>query len=167
MAAPAKPDIGHTGARGGLDPASTEARIGLAWRELRRGSAQQAMRDRLYGDLLEAAQVDALDVVMSTGGCRMAELADALRVDPSTATRAIDRLVAAGMVARENATGDGRGVQVVATAAGIELYDELSQRRRTMLFAVLAHFDADERAMLAELLERLVDGVDRYSDRSL
>jgi DNA-binding MarR family transcriptional regulator len=167
MSPTTKPDMGHTAVVGVLDPGSAEARIGLAWRELRRGSAQQTMRERLYGDLLEPAQVDALDVVIGTGdqGCRMAELAAALRVDRSTATRTIDRLVGAGVVTRRSATGDGRGVQVVATDAGLALYDQLSQRRRAMLFSVLDGFDGDDRRALADLLERLVAGIDRYSDR--
>lgn len=160
-----KPATGHTGVGLALDPASAEARIGFAWRELRRGSAQRAMRERLYGDLLEPGQVDALDVVISTGGCRMAELADGLRVDRSTATRVVDRLVGGGVVDRRSATGDGRGVQVVATARGLTLYEKLSERRRQMLFSVLETFDASDRNALAELLERLVDGIDRYSDR--
>jgi DNA-binding MarR family transcriptional regulator len=149
----------------GLGPGTAEARIGLAWRELRRGAATQVMRERLYSDLLEPAQVDALDVVVSTDGCRMAELAADLRVDRSTATRVVDRLVAEGVVTRHEASGDGRGVRVVATERGRELYEEFSARRRGMLVAVLAGFEAAEREVLADLLERLVAGIDRYTER--
>lgn len=142
---------------------SPEGRIGLAWRELRRGAAAQAMRERLYADVLEPAQVDALDVVVTSGGCRMTELADALRVDRSTATRVIDRLVAGGVVDRQAAPGDGRAVWVEATPHGLALYEEFAERRRAMLFQVLEDFDEHERLALAELLERLVVGIDRYS----
>jgi DNA-binding MarR family transcriptional regulator len=123
------------------------------------------MRERLYGDLLEPAQVDALDVVVNQGGCRMTELADALWVDRSTATRVIDRLVAGGVVDRRAAPTDGRAVWVEATPHGMDLYEEFSQRRRTMLLAVLEGFDDGERTALAELLERLVVGIDRYTER--
>jgi DNA-binding MarR family transcriptional regulator len=147
-----------------LDPAGPEARIGLAWRELRRGAATQAMRERLYSDLLEPAQVDALDIVISSGGCRMAELAVGLRVDRSTATRMVDRLVAEGVVGRRTTTADGRGVTVFATDRGRRLHEQFSARRRVMLLDVLGGFDAADRRRLAELLERLVAGVDRYSE---
>lgn len=144
---------------------SAEARIGLAWRELRRGGAAQAMRERLYGDLLEPAQVDALDVVMAAGGSRMAELAAELRVDRSTATRLVDRLVAAGVVDRRPASGDGRGVLVAPTERGRGLHDELTARRRVMLRAVLEDFSAADRERLADLLERLVEGIDQFTER--
>lgn len=146
-----------------LDPESAEARIGLAWRELRRGGAAQAMRERLYADLLEPAQVDALDIVVASGDCRMAELATGLRVDRSTATRMVDRLVAAGLVARRADRGDGRGVRVVPTERGRRLHEKISIRRRAMLLSVLEDFDEHERAQLADLLERLVAGLDRYT----
>jgi DNA-binding MarR family transcriptional regulator len=167
MPSPAKADVGHIDLNraGPIDPDSSEARIGFAWRELRRGSSAQAMRERLYGDRLEPAQVDALDVVVASGGCRMAELADALRVDRSTATRLVDRLVRAGVVDRRETSGDGRGVLVAVTAHGQALYEELSARRRTMLYAVLEDFDERDRRHLAELLERLVAGIDHFTDR--
>ncbi|MEJ5254840.1 MAG: MarR family transcriptional regulator [Acidimicrobiales bacterium] len=144
-----------------LAPDSPEARIGVAWRELRRGASMQAMRDRLYGDLLDPAQVDALDVV-HVGAKRMSELAEALRVDASTATRTVDRLVANGLLRRTSAPDDRRVVVVEMTPAGRRLHERLSRRRRVMLLSVLEEFDPDERLALAELLERLVRGVDRY-----
>lgn len=145
-----------------LDPNSPEARIGVAWRELRRGASMQAMRDRLYGDLLDPAQVDALDV-MHAGARRMSDLAEALRVDASTATRTVDRLVDSGLVRRTSAPDDGRVVVAEMTPAGRRLHEKLSRRRREMLLTVLEEFDPSERVALAELLERLVRGVDRYA----
>jgi DNA-binding MarR family transcriptional regulator len=146
-----------------LDVGSAEIRIGVAWRELRRGASMIAVRERLLGDLLDPAQVDTLDLVVESEGRRMSELAEALRVDASTATRAVDRLVDAGIVERVAAPRDGRGVVVVVSPAGRALHAELSARRRTMLLEVLDDFSQADRARLAELLERLVAGVDRYA----
>jgi DNA-binding MarR family transcriptional regulator len=149
--------------RPGLDAGSAELRIGVAWRELRRGTSMVAVRERLLGDLLDPAQVDTLDLIVESDGRRMSELAEALRVDASTATRAVARLVDAGIVERVAAPGDGRGVVVVVSPAGRALHDELSARRRTMLLEVLDDFSKADRARLADLLERLVAGVDRYA----
>jgi DNA-binding MarR family transcriptional regulator len=123
------------------------------------------MRERLYSDLLEPAQVDALDIVVATDGCRMAELATGLRVDRSTATRLVDRLVSEGVVQRQSARGDGRGVRVAATERGRRLHAEFSARRRVMLLEVLGELDDGDREALADLLERLVAGIDRYTER--
>jgi DNA-binding MarR family transcriptional regulator len=92
----------------------------------------------------------------------MSHLAVALRVDPSTATRAVDRLVQRGLADRRREGDDGRVVEVSLTAAGRRHQQRLLERRRGMLHEVLDGFDERERATLADLLERLVDGVDRY-----
>jgi DNA-binding MarR family transcriptional regulator len=148
-----------------LDPSSVEFRIGVAWRELRRGAVAQAVRNRLYGDVLEPAQLDALDVLDERGGrCRMSELADALRVDASTMTRTAGRLVRAGYVRRVKLADDGRVVILELTRKGRVLLQQLQQRRIDMLFDVLADMSGPERAQLADLLERLVAGLDRYAD---
>jgi DNA-binding MarR family transcriptional regulator len=56
-------------------------------------------------------------------------------------------------------------VLVVVTARGEALYEELTARRRTMLYAVLEGFDERDRRHLAELLERLVAGIDHFTER--
>ena len=64
--------------------------IGTAWKELRRGAAMSILRDHMFGagkDAVEPGQVDTLDLLVQQPAWRMSDLADALRVDPSTATR--------------------------------------------------------------------------------
>ena len=82
-------------------------RIGLAWREIRRGASAAGLRNCLYGtgeDAIEQGQMDSLDMLASQPSWRMSELAEALRVDPSTATRAIQRLEKAGLAERRPST---------------------------------------------------------------
>jgi DNA-binding MarR family transcriptional regulator len=139
-------------------------RIGAAWRELRRASTQ-ALRPLLYGTgphALDLGQVDTLDLLVQHGPVRMRDLAGALRVDASTATRAVARLVDEGLAERVSAPEDGRVVVVQATTEGTRRHASLAERRRGALIAMLTGLDADERARLADLLERLVDGVDAW-----
>ena len=145
-------------------PPDVVSRVGIAWRELRRGAAMQALRPLLFGDgpdALDLGQVDALDLLAERDGCRMSELADALRVDASTATRAVDRLVADGLAARGVASDDRRAVVVSLTAEGVERHRQLYERRRGVVERIVDDFDADELSQLADLLERLVAAVDR------
>lgn len=138
-------------------------RIGVAWRELRRGASMAALRPLIYGDTpdaLDLGQADALDVLAGCGPTRMSSLADALRVDASTATRAVDRLVARGLVLRQRSDGDARVLQVALAEPGRKVHHELLRRRRSTMEAILCDFSSPERASLAELLERLVEGVD-------
>src|SRR5688572_30228097 len=65
-------------------------RLGVALRELRRGTVQD-LRSRLYGELIDLAQADALEAISHRGSCTMSELASELRVDASAATRTVKR----------------------------------------------------------------------------
>lgn len=116
-------------------------------------------------DALELGQLDALEVVVHFGRVRMAQLAEALRVDPSTATRAVDRLVRSGMAERRADPDDARAVVVVPTEIGAAVCAEASGRRRDAVASIIDAFDVTEQAQLADLLERLVQEVDRFVSR--
>ena len=140
-------------------------RIGAAWRELRRGASMQAFRPIVYGEgdeALDLGQVDALDMLVFHGSVRMGDLAEALRVDASTATRAVNRLVDAGLASRERSDGDGRVMVVVLTEHGKEVHRAMMLRRRDALEGILADLNPKERQQLATLLERFIAGLDSY-----
>ena len=137
------------------------SRIAAAWRELRRGAAMTALQERMKGEVgLDLGQRDTLDVLVTTEGCRMSELADALRVDASTATRAVARLVDAGLAERVTCSHDARAVRVHPTAEGRRLNAELVANRRTGMEELLAGFTRAERRALADGMEKLVAALD-------
>jgi len=137
-------------------------RVRTAWRELRRVASTPEVRAAVYGPaaVLDPGQADALDVVVTHGPCRMSELAVVLRVDRSSATRAIDRLEEAGLVARRVDPADARGVVVEATGAGRALLERVRDRATGMLADVLGTFSAEDQEQLAALMERLVAALD-------
>ncbi|MEY4230770.1 MAG: hypothetical protein RLZZ362_1619 [Actinomycetota bacterium] len=123
------------------------------------------LRDHLFGtggDALDQGQMDTLDALAQRDTWRMSELADALRVDPSTATRAVQRLVNAGLATRNPCDDDGRVVRVTVAAAGTARHAEVAERRAQLMAHVLGAFTPTERAELADLLERLVGAVDHF-----
>lgn len=140
-------------------------RIGLAWIEMRRGAAMGKLRDHLYGtgdDALDQGQSDTLDLLVTRRSWRMSELADGLRVDPSTATRAIQRLVNEGLATRHPCDEDGRVVMVSVSKAGKRRHAEVAARRGVLLTHLMSAFSAEERLQLADLLERFVASVDDF-----
>lgn len=140
-----------------------QTRIGLAWRELRRGASMGALRDLMQGEIgLDLGQLDTLEHLVHGGTTRMSELADALRVDASTATRAVQRLVDRELAERSAHPRDARCVHVAATDAGRALYDEVAATRSTAMHEILTVFTVDERRQLAEGMERLVASFDDY-----
>ena len=141
-------------------------RIGTAWKELRRGAAMVAVRDYFFTsdeDAIEPGQMDTLDLLVQREAWRMSELAEALRVDPSTATRAVHRLVRAGLAHRSTGTEDGRVVMVSVTKEGRQRHSAIALRRRRSMARMLGEFDAAERRQLAELLERFVVALDHLA----
>lgn len=78
-------------------------------------------------------------VVLSTRGQRkVAELAEALGVNPSTATRAVDRLIDTGLVDRRPNPRSRRETQVSLTDAGERLVREATAVRRAEIAAIVA-----------------------------
>lgn len=146
---------------------ATARRIVLAWRELRRGASGPVLRAHLLGPdgpPLEQAQLDALEILVAapetSDGWRMSDFADALRVDPSTATRAITRLEQHGLAERAKDTGDGRIVVARATARGQRMVRRVGTNRASGMERLLEPFDDAERAQFADHLERFVRAID-------
>jgi DNA-binding MarR family transcriptional regulator len=142
-------------------------RVGRAWRELRRGAAMGKLHEATFvagGEPLEPGQLDSLDLLVQRDEWRMSELADALRVDPSTATRAVQRLEKVGLAQRQPSGADGRVVIVSATPEGRDRHAVFATSRRVLLKNLLAEFEPAERDQLADLLERFVGALDRYVD---
>lgn len=140
--------------------------IGTAWKELRRGAAMSILREHMFGagrNALEPGQVDTLDLLAQQPEWRMSELAEALRVDPSTATRAVQRLERTGLAEREPSPEDGRVVMVSATGLGLRRHDAVDTRRRESVATILGEFTLEERRVLAQLMTRLVESLDRFT----
>ncbi len=138
-------------------------RLGRAWRELRRGGSSTVIRDYLFGvapDALEYGQMDTLDVLIRKPSWRMSDLALALHVDPSTATRAVQRLVSTGLVERLTDSDDGRVVIVRITTSGRELHRQIDLRRGYVMSRLMAVFTVPERSALAKLMTRFVHELD-------
>src|SRR5690242_11747665 len=122
-------------------------------RRLRHGT-----RHRLAPLGLTPGQGRALSTLDRAGGpLRMAELAEALRVVPRSATGVVEGLEELGLVRRETDPADRRSVLVSLTSAGRGTLDDLAEARRQTseeLFGALE--PADQRQLLG-LLARLDD----------
>ena len=143
-------------------------RVALAWRSLRRGAAARKMRALAWAPdppQLEMGQIDSLDLLVRHRSWTMCEFATALGIDPSTATRAIGRLIDVGLADRHTSETDQRVTLVHATPLGRETQRRVATRRLDVVVEALETFNADERHILAELLDRLVASLDEVVER--
>jgi DNA-binding MarR family transcriptional regulator len=90
------------------------------------------------GDDVTLPQYRALVMLAAGGPQGTAELATALDVNPSTVTRMCDRLVRKDLVRRSRQSANRRSVRIALTAAGRDLVDEVSRRRRAELARLLS-----------------------------
>lgn len=141
-------------------------RIGRAWTEMRRGASMAGIREYINGDdhALAQGQLDALDL-LARRERTMRGLAERLRIEPSTATRAVQSLVDDGLAERYRSPDDGRLVLVRATAEGRRVHAAAAARRSYVMAQLLNEFSPEERSDLAGMLERFVGAMDRVTDR--
>ncbi|MGA2521552.1 MAG: MarR family transcriptional regulator [Acidimicrobiales bacterium] len=95
-------------------------------------------------------------VVLACGGPRrLADLAEALGVSPSTATRMCDRLVRKELVSRTRDELDRREVKLAITAAGRRIVADVTHRRRDEVSDLLGAIPVPLRRQLVSSLTLL------------
>jgi DNA-binding MarR family transcriptional regulator len=110
-------------------------------------------------------QYRALIELAARGPLRLADLADALTVDRSTATRMCDRLVRKRLVTRRRGSEDRRVVRVSLTAAGLELVAEVSRRRRAEIRRIVRRMPAESRPLVVTALQAFAEAAGEVPDR--
>jgi DNA-binding MarR family transcriptional regulator len=137
--------------RGGLE----------AWSSLLRAHA--TLMRRLEVDLVQAtglalADFDVLAQLANAGGeLRMTELANLALISRSGMTRRVTRLVGEGLVRRDNADGDARGVVVALTDAGVARLTETAPvHLRGVSELFVAQLDEQELAVLKSALDKVI-----------
>lgn len=91
-------------------------------------------------------QYRAVVIVAQRPGLGVSDLAAALEVHPTTATRMCDRLVAKGRLRRRASPDDRRATELHLTPSGQELLDRVADRRRRAITAIVARMDPDAAA---------------------
>ena len=132
-----------------------------AWRSLLRAHATLMRRlDRdLEGETgLALADFDVLaQLAEAHGELRMTELADRALISRSGMSRRVARLAAQGLVRRDKAGTDGRGVVVALTEAGIaRLAETAPVHARGISKLFVARLDDQELALLERALNKVI-----------
>ena len=132
-----------------------------AWESLLRAHA--TLVRRLEVEIAEETGLtlgdfDVLAQLANAGGqLRMTELADRAYSSRSGLTRRIDRLETEGLVRRGGAVGDGRGVAVSLTEAGLNRLQEVTPvHLRGVAKYFLARLDDRELAALERTLNKVI-----------
>jgi DNA-binding MarR family transcriptional regulator len=103
-------------------------------------------------DSITLAQFRLLVVLSTRDEQKVADLADALGVNPSSATRAVDRLTEAGLVDRQVNPRSRRETQISLTRAGRRVVREVTRRRREEIAAIVARMPRTHQSGLVRAL---------------
>jgi DNA-binding MarR family transcriptional regulator len=108
-------------------------------------------------ETLTVPQFRTLVVLEAAGPTSLSGLAEQLAVNPSTAMRMVDRLVAMGLVGRTADPGDRRVTRIAATAEGRRIVREVTERRQAEITRIVSAMPAEHQEALVEALQSFAD----------
>lgn len=134
---------------------SVEERFSDALHSTSRSWKQAVDRRLKYLGVSQASWMTIAIAAKAESPLSQSELADRLGVEGATMVAMVDRLVKAGLVAREASSTDRRIKRVVLTPAGVAIYDKVKTEADTLRKQLLAKMDAKKLQAATELLDNL------------
>ncbi|AEF42819.1 MarR family winged helix-turn-helix transcriptional regulator [Hoyosella subflava] len=88
-------------------------------------------------------------------------VASELEVEQSTASRAVNAVIARGLLTKTSCPDDQRRTRLRLTAKGVTALNKATENRAALLAEITDAWSDDERRTLSALLSRLADGYDQ------
>jgi DNA-binding MarR family transcriptional regulator len=129
-------------------------------------SALRAIGDHALNELgrgITTTQLRLLDRLERLGESRLIDLADALSIAPSTATRLCDTLAERQLIVRHRRGRDRRELQIHLTEAGTQLLDAVRGRTVSEWERALAGITGEDRLYVAGILAKIAPAGARES----
>ena len=104
-------------------------------------------------DVVSLPQLRVLVLVADRGSLNLGQVAEALGVHPSNATRIVERLAVAGLLHRTEQPTDRRYLSLELTDRGHDVVQQVMAHRRTSILEVMAQMTGPQRRALARALE--------------
>lgn len=136
------------------------AKLGTAYTGVARAQRRLRGRDAMQPGRLTAPQVNLLQPLSEHGPMSSGQLAEAAGLTPATTTHMLDQLAVAGVVERKRQENDKRVVITRLTDEGEKLLDERVAEIGMAWGAALAHFDAEQLDVAADVVAAICKFVD-------
>ena len=145
-------------------------RLDVGFERLRRLWESSLLRTRFHqrlGVQVEAGVVRTLRAVANSGSeAGVREVAAAMSVDASTASRLVEQAVAAGYLQRSTPPADRRRSVLALTPSGADLLERANRIREEVLTELTAGWSDEDVEQLAQLLARLAARLDEMERRA-
>lgn len=135
--------------------------------DIRATVRQPGYRQRLLGALSSPVELGTLRVLRTVERAEspsVGDIAESLAIDPSSASRMVDRCVVNGLLDRRASEQDRRRTELALTAAGLQLLESANTRRRRMLAEATSGWTRGDLDRLTSLLNRLRAGFDALEE---
>lgn len=113
------------------------------------------------GDKLTLPQLRVLTLALASGSLNNGQVADALNVHISNASRICERLVQAKLLSRRDSPTDRRQVELTLTDQGAELITQVTSHRRGVFLRTMLMLSDTQRSTLAQALTDFTEAVDQ------
>ena len=127
---------------------------------------QRANRAHLYTELIRASGLDIDQAVFLVFSCvgrigpaRVADVATAVGIGPTTSSRHLTTLERLGVVRRAPDPSDGRAAMVALTPAGQQSFAAARSANARLLGALVADWTEDELADFADYFKRFTEAL--------
>lgn len=90
------------------------------------------------------------------------DLSNMLKVDKTTTTKAVNKLVEIGYVNKQQDDNDKRGYKLTATKKGLEIYDLLIEEENRQIQICFKSFSEEEKQVVTKLLKRMSENIEEY-----
>ena len=148
---PGRPRIADRGAaEGGRDDVTAVTRAVLTASRLLVAISARSLA--CVGERVTLPQFRMLVILAGQGDTKLVTLAERLGVNPSTAMRMADRLVAARLVSRRTNPVNRRETLLSPTPEGRRIVAEVTARRREEVAAIVARMAPEQRTALVAAL---------------
>lgn len=111
-------------------------------------------------------QLHILRMLEKAGATSVSEIAEHMKVKPSSITVMIDRLVKQALVFRYHDPEDRRVVLMELTPKGEDLFKTFAQTHHDMIAQYFSHFTKEELTTFTQLFQKLVIAMDISQERT-
>lgn len=118
--------------------------------------AIHTISDTKYKKLkLQKGQFIFLTRICENPGINFVELSDMLRVDKTTTTKAVQKLIEAGYVEKKQDEADKRGYKLTPTEKSLTTYDLIIEEENRNIEACFRNFTREEKQIVNELVKKM------------
>lgn len=123
--------------------------------------AIHSISDMKYKELnLQKGQFTFLTRICENPGINFIDLSNMLKVDRTTTTKAVQKLILSGYVDKQPDKNDKRGSNLFPTEKSLQVYDLIIQEENRNIDVCLDDFSQEEKALIDKLVKKMSENIE-------